>query len=337
MHFENANCGTKINEALLYAARNFQMQRASISEHSRLSGLILDNFLWSAPMLKALRLDLFQCGSYDEAALGEFRGLQGLSRHTSLERLELIDIWDVATLEQVARILCHLKLLTFLEIRSVEKSTAWASADSFVDAVKGLKILRYLAISGHYLTDQNLTFMLGGLKELRLLLLDSHGGTLSDDASKAIAQKCPNLRFLSISGQKGMTVSGFKALLQHCPLIALRAVLVPSVQPCHYKELAQASSTLLILKCSMPAKIHQGEELDEANTQIVHDAILACNGRVIFCDDEDTRQGRYQAPASSLPSSVLARQHESYRILDKLISVDQQEQWSLESCGSWLD
>ena len=121
-----------------------------------------------------------------------------------------------------------------------------------------------------------------------------------------------------IDKQGEITISGVLAVLKACPIQEL-CIRDESVQPENFKLIVQASHTLFAVICNLP----EGDG-DIMNSKHLNESIIACNGRVIFLDD-DWEDPYYRAPAY-LPRDVLDKQKQTISADMKLCMV-RRSQW----------
>jgi hypothetical protein len=306
-----------INEALLFAARNLEVHRLAVRDFGqddlRVNFLVLDNFFWSVPCrLVAVSLEL----------QAEIHGsdLLGLSRHVSLEMLKLA-YFTFPSMEKVAKMLCPLKQLKVLSLEIISFSDdehGWNDTDCLNEVLRELCDMRDLSIKFHRLTDEGLASILRGLQQLRRLDLGCTwrraGDSLTDKSVQEIITNCPKLQYLSVSGHSQVTLSAIKVLLRSCPIRELN-IWKTAIQPCDFRELVEASTTLLVLRFSFLLFGRRSQQFEGEEVQNVNEAIKACQGRVIFVNDVGGK--RYEVP-DIFPQSVVNQQQETAKIFNEI-------------------
>jgi hypothetical protein len=332
-------CGSKGNNAVLFAARNCNVKRVywNITNQDgpdfRLTGLVLHNFFHSVPPLKAVSLHFSLSGSENiDILMSAAGGLSVFSNHTSLE---LLDMWwpKFSNMQQVVHMLRPLKNLRQLKLNFMcfRNPHHWPSADVLVQVVHKMKTLRILSMKQHYLSDENVQYIVRGLRDIRNLDLSASANpTLSDESMKGIAQHCPKLQSLGLWNQtKNMTISGIGLVLRSCPICKLMISWSKS-NPLNFTELVQACPTLLSLYVFVKESAIQNENLIKS----VNDAIVASHGRVVFTLTFYHSAQYYNAPIT-LPISILQRQQETIQIIEKTESTYKKCGKNMDWCNQW--
>lgn len=80
--------------------------------------------------------------------------------------------------------------------------------------------LETLCFRGNQISDAGIINLAAGCPRLRVLIVDTNVARLTDCALEALAQGCPNLETVNISGHAEITDQGIEALAIHCPQLA---------------------------------------------------------------------------------------------------------------------